>query len=202
MAGKGFGEPNPKKPASKEEPSLKKPKPALGTLFKKDKEEIRELDSDEYLEALQEWVPLAKFAAEEVADPSVDQSQAKDSFNVLKKMVRWQPPNKQTDFTKEGSGWAFGCAVGAFLDEKLDAIACLEFREGSGCTVKHIATNPLYLGVETNAEDWLLKGIEVIVQKRLNVKFVRAPSKVVSKAITESMTNKMEQKQDKNHDKK
>mmetsp|Transcript_34747 Transcript_34747/g.45946 ORF Transcript_34747/g.45946 Transcript_34747/m.45946 type:complete len:239 (+) Transcript_34747:61-777(+) len=177
MKAKGFGKPqqNPKK--KEEESKPKKEKPVLGTLFKSNNEEIRELDSDEYLAALQEWVPMSKFASSEVKEQEEHITrEAKDSFETLSRMVRWQPPQKQKDFTKQGSGWAFGCAVGAFMNGQLDAIACLEIHEKRGVLVKYAVANPLYLGVESNCRSWLLAGVSAIAAKKLDM-HVEIPEK-------------------------
>ena len=66
----------------------KEPK-GIGTLFEKEDEVIRELSSDEYVDIVREWAPLASFAANEAPDPKMKEG-AQRILNALKGMaVRW-----------------------------------------------------------------------------------------------------------------
>lgn len=49
----------------------------IGTLLSRGDEVIRELSSEEYLDILRDWAPLASFASSEVLDPEIKESAVK-----------------------------------------------------------------------------------------------------------------------------
>lgn len=58
----------------------------IGTLFESEDEVIRELSSEEYLELLRDWAPIASFASGEAVDPGVKE-QASCILTVLRGMA-------------------------------------------------------------------------------------------------------------------
>lgn len=63
----------------------KEPK-GIGTLFERDGEVIRELSSDEYVDIVREWAPLASFPAKQATDPQM-KGDAERILNVLRGMA-------------------------------------------------------------------------------------------------------------------
>lgn len=63
----------------------KEPK-GIGTLFERDGEVIRELSSDEYVDIVREWAPLASFPAKEATDLQM-KGDAERILNVLRGMA-------------------------------------------------------------------------------------------------------------------
>lgn len=49
----------------------------IGTLLSNGDEVIRELSSEEYLDILRDWAPLASFASNEALDPKIMESAGK-----------------------------------------------------------------------------------------------------------------------------
>ncbi|KAG5188821.1 hypothetical protein JKP88DRAFT_233918 [Tribonema minus] len=90
-------------------------------------------------------------------------------------MQKWAPARKG-DFRQEGSGWAFAAPVAAFKAGNLDAVACLEVTEEDGITIAWLCENPSYLGVPGNSIAWLVKGIETLVGKRLDMAVQELPT--------------------------
>lgn len=58
----------------------------IGTLFEKEDEVIRELSSDEFLDIMRDWAPVASFAAQEAADGDIKE-EAADILTVLRGMA-------------------------------------------------------------------------------------------------------------------
>lgn len=58
----------------------------IGTLFESADEVIRELSSEEYLDLLRDWAPIASFASVEAIDPEV-KDQASCILTVLRGMA-------------------------------------------------------------------------------------------------------------------
>ena len=58
----------------------------IGTLFEKEDEVIRELSSDEYLDIMRDWAPVASFAAQEAADGEIKE-EAASILTVLRGMA-------------------------------------------------------------------------------------------------------------------
>lgn len=58
----------------------------IGTLFERDGEVIRELSSDEYVDIVREWAPLASFPAKEATDLQM-KGDAERILNVLRGMA-------------------------------------------------------------------------------------------------------------------
>lgn len=58
----------------------------IGTLFEKEDEVIRELSSDEYLDIMRDWAPVASFAAQEAADGDIKE-EAASILTVLRGMA-------------------------------------------------------------------------------------------------------------------
>lgn len=69
--GGGDGQPPPPSfPDFAEARKVEEPK-GIGTLFERGDEVIRELSSEEYLDVLRDWAPLASFASKEALDPAI-----------------------------------------------------------------------------------------------------------------------------------
>eukprot|EP00904_Undaria_pinnatifida_P011351 jgi/Undpi1/7346/HiC_scaffold_22.g09819.m1 len=139
----------------------------IGTLFEKEDEVIRELSSDEFLDIMRDWAPVASFAAQEAADGDIKE-EAADILTVLRGMAEWQP-KRSSDFTKLGSKWSFGAPIGAIKGGQVDALACLQVSEDEGVVVEWICGNPVTLGIPGNAVDWLSRGVESLCGKRLEL---------------------------------
>lgn len=54
-------------------------------------------------------------------------------------------------------------------DTKVDAMACLQVSEDGGVVIEWICGNPITLGVQGNAVDWLMKGVSAICGKKLDL---------------------------------
>ncbi|CAM9495685.1 unnamed protein product, partial [Scytosiphon promiscuus] len=139
----------------------------IGTLFESEDEVIRELSSEEYLDLLRDWAPIASFASVEARDAEVKE-EASRILTVLRGMAEWQP-KRNADYTKLGSKWAFGAPIGAIKGGQVDALACLQVSEDAGVVVEWICGNPVTLGIPGNAVEWLAKGVEALCGKRLDL---------------------------------
>ncbi|CEM08583.1 unnamed protein product [Vitrella brassicaformis CCMP3155] len=140
---------------------------ALGTLFKSEDEEIRELGSDEFLDTMRLWAPMSNFVVNEGNASSREEGNA--TRLVLQQMAEWKPP-RSGSYLGKTPDWRFGAPVGAFKGGQLDAVACLEISESDGVVVRYIVLNPLNIGVEGNAADWLIKGMAFICRERLGMR--------------------------------
>eukprot|EP00752_Nemacystus_decipiens_P010885 g9678.t1 len=139
----------------------------IGTLFESEDEVIRELSSEEYLELLRDWAPIASFASVEAVEPKV-KDQASCILTVLRGMAQWEP-KRNADYTKLGSKWSFGAPIGAIKGGQVDALACLQVSEDEGVVVEWICGNPVTLGIPGNAVEWLEKGVHALCGKRLDL---------------------------------
>ncbi|CAM9408551.1 unnamed protein product, partial [Hapterophycus canaliculatus] len=139
----------------------------IGTLFESEDEVIRELSSEEYLDLLRDWAPIASFASVEARDLEVKE-EASRILTVLRGMAEWQP-RRNADYTKLGSKWSFGAPIGAIKGGQVDALACLQVSEDDGVVVEWICGNPVTLGIPGNAVEWLAKGVEALCGKRLDL---------------------------------
>ncbi|CAM9425850.1 unnamed protein product, partial [Pylaiella littoralis] len=139
----------------------------IGTLFESEDEVIRELSSEEYLELLKDWAPIASFASVEAIDAKVKE-EATCILTVLRGMAEWQP-KRNADYTKLGSKWSFGAPIGAIKGGQVDALACLQVSEDEGVVVEWICGNPVTLGIPGNAVEWLASGVHALCGKRLDL---------------------------------
>ncbi|CAM9730628.1 unnamed protein product [Choristocarpus tenellus] len=146
----------------------------IGTLYSSRGEVIRELNSNEYLEVMRDWAPVASFAASQADDEKIKAS-ATSILESLRGMAQWQP-KKKGDYRKPGSKFAFGVPFVAVKNDIIDALACLQVSEEEGVVIEWICQNPFTLGVEGNAVEWLTKGIVTLCSKRLEMPVTVAPA--------------------------
>ncbi|CAM9801488.1 unnamed protein product [Discosporangium mesarthrocarpum] len=178
---KGFGEKQPAAQPSKNAPQgpPKSPTPkiketkGIGTLFSSGDEVIRELSSEEYVDVLRDWAPIAAFAASQAVDTDI-KSAAEAIRTTLRGMAEWQP-RRNSDFTIVDSMWAFGAPVAALKGGHIDALACLQICEDKGVIIEWVCENPTTLGIQGNAADWLMTGIATLCGNKLNLPVTVSP---------------------------